>query len=174
MQQNESKWFNEKVRETQASLRAYIRTLGVKTEWVDDLAQESYIIAYKKADLFDHARDFEAWIRGIARNLAMNQIRKDSRRLKIVNTEVSRVLVEMKTPESSADSQTLLKVLDDCVEKLPQKSQKLIAARYRNNQNSSVLAKLLSMTPAAVRQILLKIRKALRKCVEAQLGEGTV
>jgi len=34
--------FSDRVREHQAGLRAFVRALGVETDWVDDIAQEAF------------------------------------------------------------------------------------------------------------------------------------
>ena len=48
-----SETYIEYVRENHAGLRAFIRSLGVAPLWVDDIAQEAFIIAYDRLDEFD-------------------------------------------------------------------------------------------------------------------------
>ena len=48
--------FEELVREHQGGLRAFIRALGTNETWVDDLAQEVFIIAYRKREQFRQMR----------------------------------------------------------------------------------------------------------------------
>jgi RNA polymerase sigma-70 factor (ECF subfamily) len=72
------------VKEHQSGLRAFIRALGVDEAWVDDLAQEAFIIAYRRLDDFEPGTDFGKWLRRIARNLAANERRKDARRSRLL------------------------------------------------------------------------------------------
>jgi len=44
--------FEAVVREHQAGLRAFIRALGVDEAWVDDLAQETFILACRRLEDF--------------------------------------------------------------------------------------------------------------------------
>ena len=44
------------VREHHAGLRAYVRSLGVEEAWVDDVAQEAFLVAYRKLDEWDRER----------------------------------------------------------------------------------------------------------------------
>ena len=68
------------VQEHQAGVRAFIRALGVDEAWVDDVAQETFLIAYRKLDHWDRTREAGPWLRGIARRLALNERRKAARR----------------------------------------------------------------------------------------------
>ena len=49
--------FSDLVREHQSGLRAFIRALGVETDWVDDIAQEVFVIAYRRREHFDNDVD---------------------------------------------------------------------------------------------------------------------
>ena len=43
----DDKFFAGLVQEHQASLRAFVRSLGVDSGWVDDLAQDAFVTAYQ-------------------------------------------------------------------------------------------------------------------------------
>jgi sigma-70-like protein len=64
--------FSALVREHQAGLRAFLRALGVEADWVDDLAQEVFLVAYRKQAEFESGKEFGRWLRGIARRLAQH------------------------------------------------------------------------------------------------------
>lgn len=72
--------FEAVVREHHAGLRAYIRSLGALEVWVDDLAQEAFLVAYRRQADFRAEGDYAKWLRGIAGNLVMNERRKEARR----------------------------------------------------------------------------------------------
>lgn len=55
------------------------RTVG-DIERSEDLAQESFLRAFRKADSFDSRYRFSTWLYTIARNLASNELRDRSRR----------------------------------------------------------------------------------------------
>jgi RNA polymerase sigma-70 factor, ECF subfamily len=55
------------------------RTLG-DFERSEELAQESFLRAFRKADSFDSKYRFSTWLYTIARNLASNELRDRSRR----------------------------------------------------------------------------------------------
>lgn len=87
--------FDLLVREHQAGLRAFIRALGADEAWVDDLAQEVFIIAYKKQSQFRPEEDFGKWIRGIARRQVMGERTKTARRYRILHDGISDILLSL-------------------------------------------------------------------------------
>ena len=71
--------FESLVVEHHVRVRAFVRSLGVAPDWVDDIAQEAFLTAYREWDSYDTSRDFGKWLRGIAANIVRNEIRKDAR-----------------------------------------------------------------------------------------------
>ena len=47
------------VRQHHASLRYFIRSLGVQSAWVDDLAQEAFLLAYRQEPRHERAQQIE-------------------------------------------------------------------------------------------------------------------
>ena len=159
------------VHDHHAGLRAFIRALGVAREWVDDLAQDAFLIAYRELDQFDDERDFGKWLRGIARNLVRNEIRKDARRKRIMNEGLTELLLrgQAQSAEESVFEEVEFAALRNCVEQLPDKSRELVAGRYRDGWNSTDLADQHGMTPESVRQALVRIRRRLKACIEKRM-----
>ena len=163
--------FTELVREHQAGLRAYIRALGVETDWVDDLAQEVFVLAFQKRERFENDKDFGKWLRGIARNLVANERRKTARRARILNGPLTDFLIESQPAvETSGESnmQQLVQAMNDCIAQLPERSRVLLQKRYEANENASTLSRLFNMSPEAIRQGLMRIRLWVKQCVESK------
>ncbi len=155
-----------------AALRAFIRALGVDRDWVDDLAQETFLVAYRELDSFDQQRDFGKWLRGIARNLVRNEVRKVGRRRRILHENLTDILLTRHEDPSHALDGSHVAALRECVEQLPGKSRELVSGRYRDSWSAEDLADQLDMTAAAVRQALVRIRRKLRACIEQRGLEG--
>ena len=166
----------EYVRENHAGLRAFVRSLGVTPIWVDDIAQEAFIIAYDRLDEFDETRDFGAWVRGIARNLVINERRKHARRQRIVADNLTDILVmtssvpEAEEEELGDRATAKLAALKECLLDLPEKSQALLKARYEENASAPDIAERLGMKAPAVRKALERARVNLRKCMEEKIA----
>ena len=165
--------FTQLVAEQHRQLRSFVRTLGVDPEWVDDLAQEVFLVAWRELDSFDPERDIGKWLRGIARNLVRNELRKDQRRKRILHQRLSELLVRSQDDRKATDwEQFRMSALRDCVEQLAPKSRQIVAGRYGDGWKAPDLADHLGMTAAAVRQALMRIRKQLKQCIELQTAEG--
>jgi DNA-directed RNA polymerase specialized sigma24 family protein len=49
-----------------------VRSLGVDLDWVDDIAQEAFVTAYRQWESFDLEQDFGKWPRRIAAIVVRN------------------------------------------------------------------------------------------------------
>lgn len=176
MTSEERDHFIEQVREHHAGLRGFVRSLGVDPMWVDDVAQEAFIVAYNRLDEFDRERDFGAWLRGIARNLVINERRKDARRKRILSDNLTEVLVasssagEEEAEEMGDDALARVTALKECVKTLPERSLRMLKCRYEDDCSAQDIADEFSMKPPAVRKALERLRTSLRDCMEARLS----
>lgn len=172
--------FVEQVRQHHAGLRGFVRSLGVDPLWVDDVAQEAFIVAYNRLDEFDQTRDFGAWLRGIARNLVINERRKDARRKRILSDNLTEVLISSSSVSDQEDEEVgdyglaRLNALKECVKNLPEKSLRLLKSRYEDDNSAQDIADEFSMNPPAVRKALERMRSALRDCMEEKMAMAGV
>ncbi|QGJ68522.1 RNA polymerase subunit sigma [Planctomycetales bacterium 10988] len=166
--------FKRLVIEHHVPLRAFVRTLGVDPEWVDDLAQEVFLVALREQESFDRQQDLGKWLRGIARNLVRNEIRKQARRQRILHEGLAELLVETSAeePEAALWKTSQLTALRDCVEQLPAKSRQLVTNRYCDGWKAPDLADNLGMSAVAVRKALMRIRRQLKACIEQKVAES--
>ncbi len=168
--------FVEQVREHHAGLRGFVRALGVDPMWVDDVAQEAFIVAYNRLDEFDRERDFGAWLRGIARNLVINERRKSARRKRILSDNLTDVLVSTSSVAEEEEqgmgdrAMAKMKALKECIAILPEKSSQMMRSRYEDDLSAQDIAEQFGMKPPAVRKALERVRLSLRKCMEERIG----
>jgi RNA polymerase sigma-70 factor (ECF subfamily) len=160
------------VQEHQAGVRAFIRALGVDEAWVDDVAQETFLIAYRKLDEWDRTREAGPWLRGIARHLALNERRKAARRSRLVDRGLAEVMIEHaeREPEAIATAAELLAALNSCLQELPQSGRDLIRRRYADGETAESLAARWKTRSDAMRQKLLRLRLLVKGCVERRMG----
>jgi RNA polymerase sigma-70 factor (ECF subfamily) len=163
--------FEAQVREQQAGLRAYIRALGVEDAWVSDLAQETFVVAYRRWDEFHAGQGVGKWLRGIARNLVANERRKGARRARLLPLAMADVLAGAEeTDEASARADLLLQAMRECVHQLPERSRAILHGRYARGLSSPTLAVEWATTAESMRQTLVRIRVAVKACVERRLA----
>ena len=176
MDSSQRELFIEQVREHHAGLRGFVRSLGVDPLWVDDVAQEAFIVAYNRLEEFDQGRDFGPWLRGIARNLVINERRKSARRKRILSDNLTDVLLASSSASDQEDQElsdrALAKVtaLRDCISTLPEKSLGMLKSRYESDLSAQDIAEEFEMKPPAVRKALERVRVSLRKCMEEKLS----
>ena len=171
VQRVDDEFFEGLVQEHQASLRVFVRSLGVEPDWVDDLAQDAFVTAYRELNSYDSDRDFGKWLRGIARNLVRNEMRKQGRHRRILHEGLSQHLLILAENEKDQSDDTKLTALRDCVEQLPGKSRELVRSRYYEGWDATVLADKFEMKSATVRQTLLRIRRKLYVCINQRVKE---
>jgi RNA polymerase sigma-70 factor, ECF subfamily len=157
--------------EHHVQLRAFIRSLGVDPDWVDDIAQEAFLTAYRKWGSFDQSRDFSKWLRGIAANIVRNELRKDSRRQRILRAELVELLIERHAEKEGPPEPVGIEAIRGCLAKLPLRDRELVQARYGNGESAPELAQRFQLNAENVRQLLLRIRLQLKKCVEQRIAE---
>ena len=162
--------FADLVKEHQVSLRVFVRSLGVESGWVDDLAQDAFVVAYREMDSYDPDRDFGKWLRGIARNLVRNELRKQGRHRRILHESLSQHLLDLAENEKDREVDvTQLSALRDCVEQLPGRSRELVRSRYFEGWDATILADKFEMKAATVRQTLLRIHRKLYQCINQRV-----
>ena len=111
-------------------LRVFVRSLGVDSDWVDDIAQEACLTAFRQWQSFDQTRDFGKWVRGIAANIVRNEVRKDRRRQRIMQSELADILLkrhEGAKIRHAAEAEPLtVGAIRDCVGELGPTSRKVV------------------------------------------------
>ena len=172
--QDRQQAFRRFVEEHQAPLRGFVRMLGVHADSVDDLAQETFMIAFRELESFDENRDFGKWLRGIALNLVRNETRRNARRGRILEEEVTEHLLAIMEPGFAEQyfEEADFHALRDCLEELPQKSRQLISGRYTDEWTAAILGDKFDMSATAVRLALMRIRKQLKSCIETRLASN--
>ncbi|MEK6233705.1 MAG: sigma-70 family RNA polymerase sigma factor, partial [Planctomycetales bacterium] len=156
--------FEALVIEHHVRLRAFARSLGVDPDWVDDVAQEALLTAYRQWDSFDQSRDFGKWVRGIAANIVRNETRKDARRQRILHTELAELLLNRHAQAQEPPEPVTIEAIRGCLGELAPRSRQVVQDRYRDGLAAPQVAQRLEPSAANVRQMLVRIRRQLKQC----------
>ncbi len=113
---------------------------------------------------------FLAWAFTIARLEVLHHRTRDKRRKRIL---ISDELLEMLSDELSDnnDHESYLNALETCKSKLPENQRELIDLRYQPGHSLEAHARETGRKASALRVALMRIRAALRECVERSLNE---
>lgn len=164
--------FDEIVSRTHVQIRAYIAGMGVAPHEVDDVAQEVYLALFRGQDKIPAETTPERWLRGIARNLCLNHIRRSARRGRLHREALAELLADSDSwCQKPATTGHLDGALESCVRHLPEDSRRLLDLRYREDLTSKRIAELVDSTSQAIRVALHRIRASLRQCVSQSLAE---
>ena len=63
--------------------------------------------------------------------------------------------------------------LRNCVAKLPEKDREILRAHYECEQPLAEVSEVVGRSVGALKQVLFRVRRTLRGCIEHQLAEGT-
>lgn len=158
--------FEPLVHEHHVRVRAFVRSLGVERDWVDDLAQEAFMEAFRKWDSFDHRRDFGKWVRGIAANLVRNEIRKRNRRERLLSSDLAQRLLLLDPEDRESRLPIGVEAVRACLAKLKPDQRALIHGHYHDGLTANELAERFQKSAVNIRQMLVRIRRQIRSCVE--------
>ena len=156
----------------QRAVEAFLRTLVPDREQCQDLLQQVAVVAVRKFHEFDRSRSFTAWTIGIAKQEVLASRRRwRTDRLVFSDAMVERIAqtYECALGDTASDAAD---ALEYCVQKLRGRTRMVIGLHYSDGIRTSEIAEQLQMDHAAVRMLLSRARKALRECIERQLGRS--
>jgi RNA polymerase sigma-70 factor (ECF subfamily) len=151
------------------SVRAYIRA-GVSA-WndVDEVMQEVSLVAWRKFESLDSPEGFPHWLRIIAKYEVLKHRRSQARDRLVLDEDIVATLLDEGLADSASedahrgDERT---ALERCLEKLPAARRELVLKAYSPERPIQALADQLGKSPAAMYQLLSRIRSELADCVE--------
>jgi RNA polymerase sigma-70 factor (ECF subfamily) len=148
-------------------MRSYIGAQVFNSGDVDDLAQETFIAAYRTLHRFRRGDDLGAWLRGIARNKVLMYFRSSQRRagaLDRFRAEVAEIMGDDLAAASEHDRHEHIAALLRCIAKLPDKLRRVVHAGL-DGIKVSALAEALQTSAGAVYQLHYRANQLLRECV---------
>ena len=159
--------FSRIVREFGLPVRSFIHARVMNAADAEDLAQESFIAAFRGLSKFELGQSFEAWLIGIARHRVFGHFRSSGRRKNATEKFREECLVRIGDELHEIEKETghePLKRLMDCVEKLPERMRQVIRARLRGEDGADTAA-LLNTTRGAIYMIQLRANSQLKDCM---------
>ena len=166
--------FRRLVQLNHESVRLYLtRFIGCPHQ-ADDLAQDTFLVAYQKLDEFRGEAKFSTWIIGIARFKAIHFLReqkalraKNQQYLEAAPIEQKLNQLQVETDETGLARAEALK---SCIGELPDQSMQLIDQFYFQEMTATSIAAMDDQASGAIRMKLLRIRKVLLRCINLKLS----
>ena len=151
--------FAELYRATFADVYAYVATIVADRAAAEDVTAQAFERAYRKQRSFDARRGSQrAWIFGIARNAALDELRRRRRTATLVAEPPDEVLVAH--DEAAVRRATVRAAL----ETLDARDRELIALKFHGDLSNAEIAKLLGLSESnagtRVHRAVTKLREA--------------
>lgn len=144
-----------------------------------DIAQESFIKAYKAIDKFRGDSAFYTWLYRIAINTAKNHVLTGNRKIIEADVEVidlERTLTranlrDYSPPENLLQDRELRKLIFDVVQKLPRELRTAIMLRELDGMSYEEISVVMSCPIGTVRSRIYRAREAIEKRIRPLLME---
>lgn len=156
----------------QMRLLHYIAKLLGDPYAANNVLQETNLVLWRKAHEFEIGSNFTAW----ARQIAFWQVRayvRDRRRDRHVFSEelISQLANQLDAAAASeADESESLVALRHCMDELNKRHRDLLRRRYEDANSVAAIANQMNISLSAVKVRLLRVRRALLRCIEKQLA----
>ena len=132
----------------------------------EDIAQQVFLEFIAKAAQWDLTQDIKPLLAGMTRNVARRAWREKSHNMPDVVRELADHIRDLaENGEVSWFDEEEKNALRRCLDKLPDKSRRLIDFHYDLQITSVEIARKMEMNADAVRRALFRLREQLRKCV---------
>jgi RNA polymerase sigma-70 factor (ECF subfamily) len=161
------------VRTHQAEVYRYLKYLGADSAAAEDLAQETFLAAFRSragVDLAD-AATAPAWLRGIARNMFLRHCRSRSRDPVRVDSQYLEQAEAFWAERflQPADGFDYLNALRECLTTLSEPHREALRLRYQQRRSRAEMARALTLTEDGVKSLLRRIRASLAACIHGRL-----
>jgi RNA polymerase sigma factor (sigma-70 family) len=134
----------------------------------EELAQEVFVIAWRRLTTLREPGHFKAWLCGIARNVANSATRHEQRRGTEVPLEAMAELPHSgPAPDEAAIRQQEEALVWEAIAEIPETYREPLVLYYREQQSMRAVAAALDLTEEAVRQRLSRGRSLLKEQVAA-------
>lgn len=157
------------VRENADMLAAYLRGAIRDAADVDDLFQETMVVAWRRLDDYDRERPFGPWLRGIAKNLVLAHYRKKAKAPTWCTPEVLDGLdrrFEALGSKAGDSFRERVGALATCIEKLSDRLRGVIELVYGRGMSYAQAAEVIEEREDAVRQRAQRARRQLFECLQ--------
>ncbi len=147
-------------------LYAYSRVLCGNHHTAEEVVQETALIAYRRLNCLFPEADFAAWLKAIARRLALAARRQDAKLTPLVE-EAMEAAYDDPGPQAVAAER---EALAECLKTLDGRTEQIVRGHYFRGSPLAELAAALDLKLNTVKSILHRARQALRDCLRRRLG----
>ncbi|MDG2013414.1 MAG: sigma-70 family RNA polymerase sigma factor [Pirellulaceae bacterium] len=164
--------FETVVRQCEKPLRAWLATICPPGIESDEIAQQSFIVAYTRLDHYQLGTNFKAWLFTIAKFELRTEITR-LRRVADYHTkyapDLMRRELERRSELSPNTASEKIQHLQKCKSNLGENLRQYLTWRYEEQVPLEEMASRSGRSVTAIKKQLWKIRQLLHECVQRQL-----
>ncbi len=175
IQRDDQDAFIALIRATALPLRCFVATMAADGGQLEEIIQATYVTAFQRLSTYEPRGTMMPWLKGIARNLLLRDLRERKRHLQVDVSVIDEVLVDDSWERAQADDERqaartqALDHLQRCMQALPRSAQDLLTCCYQDALSLNQLAQRFRRTRAAIAMQLSRLRASLRACVQRQI-----
>lgn len=137
-----------------------------RSDWIDDILNETWCRAFRQRGSFDPARSFPVWLAGILQNVYREHCRKSPLTLRTSDQGDEREAAAEESPEHLAAEAEWLAALNDCVGRLAAGDAEIVRLRFFDDLPLRTVAERLRIPESTLRDRRLPAAfEALRRCL---------
>lgn len=161
--------FEEVVAAHHPEIYRYLRRVASRPADADDIAQETFLRAYRAWGRLDPDANVRAWLFAIATNLNRNHHRAERRRSRFqAAVRAAQADVDRHDPEGASLGDEMQRLVERIVRRLPDRQRMAFVMRKVHDLDYDAIGRSLGCTPDTARahvfQALRKIRLGLNGC----------
>jgi RNA polymerase sigma factor (sigma-70 family) len=161
--------FVEIVRRHQTAVCAVAYGITGRMSLTDDIAQETFLYAWKHMTALREPVRLKAWLASIARSKALDVLRREGRSAPL-GDDVMEIAAPDHSPDTAAADTEDEKLVWSTLAELPENFRVPLALFYNEGQSIAAVAAVLDLSEDAVKQRLSRGREALRELVAARMA----
>ncbi len=169
MQARELKQFEEVVNQYQTDLiNFHYRFVGNRFE-AEDLAQETFIKAYRKMDTLKEQGKLKSWLFSIARNTVIDFFRKNKNRAILLDSAILENIAETTAVDfqDRIANAEMSRELELCIEQLVREDRAIIKLLYYEGFSYKEISEMLGINQNTLKSRLHRARKVLLASIKA-------
>ena len=155
--------------EAEPAVRAYVAAAVSGHHDAEDVVQQVALTVARRFDEYHAGRPFVAWVLWLAKSRVIDHYRKQGCERRVFSDGLlDHFAAALATQQKETPARQ--EALERCLEKLPEKSRRMLELRYEEDSSVEEVASALQSTAGSVRVMLFRIRNLLADCIEGELA----
>ena len=154
-----------------------VHFLGYQDSDIDDIVQQTFLIAFQKLPEFEPRSTLYTWLAHICVNLCYERIRRRKKVLVSLQEDLEQMtasLVHSKDAELSRqeEEKRKMQLLEKLIQTMSEKCRKIIELRDRAGESYADIGKVMRIPIGTVMSQLARCRETLKRMAQSSLKEG--